>query len=413
MPLAHSGPLGDVAAAHHPCQLEDEPAVVLADVSADELVVREALRGGDPPPAEDGEKDLAGRAVADVGEVARGRARIGPLAVRVGGDRVGLREEEQVTRLPGAHGDGRGRDGHEDVAVQAEQVVAGAGREALGDPAGHGGRATARGNEADAELDEADVRLGQGLGPVGGEHELRPAAECAAAWRDDDRDRHVPDRLGGRLEAPHDPVELAPLALLGFEEHERQVRAGAEVRRGRADDEAVILARGQLHRPLDHRDRVESDDVQLAVELQAQDAVAQVEDGGCRVRREHRPPGGREVEGAGARIDRLVPVRAEAPRPAVSVCRLRPVDLGQERRRGIAQGVHELEGPEVPAEAPAHGGVDVVHALRDLRPDAGGIGQVGGQRSTEELAGGVLGGQQGAHALRGIGLVAGHLHRPG
>jgi hypothetical protein len=117
------------------------------------------------------------------------------------------------------------------------------------------------------------------------EAELGAAAERPAARRDDDGERCVAHPPRDSLEQADHAVQLVPLALLGLHQEECDVRAGREVRCAGADHQAVVGGSGEVEPPSDEAERVEPDDVQLPVELQAEDAVAQVRQRSGGVRR--------------------------------------------------------------------------------------------------------------------------------
>ncbi len=189
----------------------------------------------------------------------------------------------------------------------------------------HGGGPAAGRDEPHAHLHQADVGLQEGLGSIRGQHELRAATQRSSSWGHHDRDGGVAD--GGRrgLERVDGALQLVPLALLGLDQHEGQVRAGGEVRGVRADHQPVIAVHGQLHGPPHHGDRLGADDVQLAVQLQAQDAVRQLQHRCGRRRRKAGAGGalpcGRQVERSRACGHGPQLAVGEAPAGAVGVVR--------------------------------------------------------------------------------------------
>ena len=294
------------------------------------------------------------------------------------------------------------------MAVEREEVVASARRQPLGDAASHGGRPAAGGDEPDAELHEADVGLGQRLRPAAASTisapppRVRPRGATTTgtgAWR---IAWVAPwKRRMTRSSSAHSPSSASSSMRARFAP---ALKSGA----ARADDQPVVALGRQRHGALDHGERVEPDDVQLAVQLEPENAVAELERGRCRVRRQLLSPSGSQVDGARPLPDRGRSAGNVAPGRAVVVDRVRQLDLGKEPRRIVAEGGDQLERPELPAEAPAHGRVDIGDAVGDLRPDAGRVAEVGRQRATQELARAVLGADQHPEPCGKVRLVARH-----
>ena len=168
-------------------------------------------------------------------------------------------------------------------------------------------------------------------------------------------------------------------SLLGLHQHQREVRAGRQVRGRRADHEAVVALAGHGHAPLDHGERVLSDQVELGVQLQREDAVRQL----------HQRAGG---------VARQVPIlrapagrRRRSIRAAAGPRRRRP-RRGRPGPRGPRRAAPGgLVRAELPREAPSHGAVDGRRRVGDLRADPGGVVQAGRDQAAQELAGPVLG----------------------
>ena len=68
-------------------------------------------------------------------------------------------------------------------------------RHAFHRPRQHFLGSTARRNQADADLDQADVRLRRGLDAIGVQDDLAAAAEREPGRRDDDRNGRVPSDI--------------------------------------------------------------------------------------------------------------------------------------------------------------------------------------------------------------------------
>ena len=110
-----------------------------------------------------------------------------------------------------------------------------------------------------------------------------PAAERQPAGRGHDRHGAVTQCHGRLLERANHHVDLVPVAFLRFEQHEHQVGAGRKVRRVVADHQRLAALRRFLHAGLQHLDGVAADGVHLRMELDGDDAVAQVDEAGAGV----------------------------------------------------------------------------------------------------------------------------------
>ena len=86
----------------------------------------------------------------------------------------------------------------------------------------------AAGDEADADLDEARVRLGRRLHRVAAEAQLEAAAERHVVRRGDDRHARVLHPLRRVLVALDHLAHAVPLLLAGRHHDREQVRADAE-----------------------------------------------------------------------------------------------------------------------------------------------------------------------------------------
>ena len=81
----------------------------------------------------------------------------------------------------------------------------------------------------------------------------------------------------GLLEAAYDPLQVIPLALLRHEQHQHEIGADAEILAVVGDDHRLEIPRRLLDAGVDHGHRVVADRVHLAVELQAEHAVSQID----------------------------------------------------------------------------------------------------------------------------------------
>ena len=189
-----------------------------------------------------------------------------------------------------------------------------------------------------------------------------------------------------------------------------------EVRPLVRDDEALPLRLGAPDRLVEHGERVAADGVHLRVELEAEDAVAEVEHGGAGVPlHDRRPPSraaARSTAPGGHRARRAEPPAREVEVASAGRPRRRrsdstrrsarrhrhPVRLGARDERGDADGVEHLEGPELPVEAPAHRAVHVDHVVGDLRDPREGVEERVAQVPPGELGRAVLAGEHGRAA---------------
>ena len=92
-------------------------------------------------------------------------------------------------------------------------------------------RAAARGDQADAGFDQADVGLGGGLDARAVQADFAAAAERQALRRDDDGARRVLERQIGVLELAHGQVQVVPFLLLRGDEQQQEIGAGGKIRR--------------------------------------------------------------------------------------------------------------------------------------------------------------------------------------
>jgi hypothetical protein len=120
-----------------------------------------------------------------------------------------------------------------------------------------------------------------GLAARGVQANLRASAEGEAEGRSHHRARTELDGRGHLLEAVNHAGQLVPLALLRGQQQLHQVGADAEVFAVAGDDEAGKVAHrvggGVEHRG-DHREHVAADGVLERVQLDAADAVAEIDE---------------------------------------------------------------------------------------------------------------------------------------
>ena len=78
-------------------------------------------------------------------------------------------------------------------------------------------------------------------------------------------------------------VQLVPFAFLRGQQHQHQIRADAEILALIGDDHGLEILLGLLEARVQHADLIFAQRVHLAVELDAQHAVAQVDQRRARV----------------------------------------------------------------------------------------------------------------------------------
>ena len=271
----------------------------------------------------------------------------------------------------------------------------------------------AAGDEADAGFDQADVGFGVGLAARGVQAHLGAAAEGHAEGRDDDGTRTELDELGHLLEGADGSVDLVPLAFLRGEEKLHEVGADAEVVAVAGDDEAQEVADGfrfGLEDGGDQRDHVAADGVLERVQLDAGDAVADVDERCAGVGADDLV-GAAEIGDAGvAGLLRdglpgvrggVVALRAVGRVPGwVAGIEERGDGEADGERRGLharygvfqAGGVPHFERSQLPVEAGAHGAVDGRSVVGGFADNPGGEVPERGEQRPEECGGLVFSG---------------------
>ncbi len=261
--------------------------------------------------------------------------------------------------------------------------------------------------------------------------DLAPAAQRHAERRAHDRLFRVLDAHVRLLHLAHHFVEHFPVAHLAGHENQAQVRAQTEVLVMARDDHAFEVLLDLVHAVRHHRDHVIVDRVHLGVDLEARDAIAEVDQRGpegvlhdpsllLQVRQQDRglwAPHG------------LVATRAEIEVEAVNPFLLvkAALSLGQHAlhdrwhlhagsfhlldARGDPDRVPGLERAHRPVEAPLHGVVDVDHIVRDLADALRRVNQRRGRGFPGDGRGAVLAVEQISQPLAHVGHALGRLHR--
>ena len=406
------GGAGEVAAGHHVGQLRGEVVVVLTDVLALlELVERDLELPAAGLAEHRDVRPHRRRQVALLAEADDfGLGDVEPPRVVHHDDRLG-REDVHRLRHPRARRHLRHRDHLEVLAEErldlARAVLV---RGHLGRLRRHHHRAATGRDEADAEFDETDVRLGCGDGVRARHRHLAAAAEHALVRRHDDRLGRVPDFEDGVLEPFDEGADLVEFAHHHGHRNFAEVGADGEVAALVADHHpaqvAVVLDEvdgfGEaLHDLLPQR-------VRLRAELEEGDAVAEIEECGLGVLPERvalvaLDDGEAELVGRARVGDVLAlawnpdvaravlllvePVRGHVGHPVGGL----DVVLLQVVADAIdAEGVPDLERAHLPAEAPLDGAVHVGRAVGDLGDAAGAVAEEVERGLAEERADAVL-----------------------
>src|SRR5262245_38566028 len=109
------------------------------------------------------------------------------------------------------------------------------------------------------------------------QHHFAAAAEHHLKWRHHYRLRRVAQAHDGALEESTDQVELFPVFVLRFHQHQHDVRAHTEVwalvTNYQANEILFHFAEGKLQ----HLESVATDGVHLRMKLQARDSITKVD----------------------------------------------------------------------------------------------------------------------------------------
>jgi len=264
---------------------------------------------------------------------------------------------------------------------------------------GHLFAASAARQQANADFDETGVELGMRPARVSMKGDLRAAPEAHAEGRDDHGLKRELDGLGHVLELADGHVDLVPLLFLNAHEQHHDVGADGEVGGVVGDDEGVevIASAAGLEGLGDEGDDVATERVHLGVELDAADAVAEVDERGARVLLDHSVGflGDGDGPDSGGNFLRLVvgggDVEILAATGGLGVVGVpgRParaeqlLNVGGDRTAfllhaldglGDAAGVPKLERAHLPVEAGLHRLVDFDDGVGDFGDAVGGVG---------------------------------------
>ncbi|MEA3219598.1 MAG: hypothetical protein OZX49_00689 [Immundisolibacter sp.] len=284
------------------------------------------------------------------------RLGIGQHAPAVHGDGAAVGQHAHVSRVGGRlrhHGTDEQVEATLDTGVQIAQ------RHFLGTTAGR--------QQADAQFHQPGVQFRVRLQRVAVQQHLAAAAQRQPARRADHRERRVLEAHQGALQAVDEAVQERPVAAAGRVQHALQVRAGAKMRRIRADDQRLKILPDPVQRQLHGLHAMLVERVHLGVELEQRHAVAHVPQAGRGVA-QHRLAGAAQV-GHGQRAGRtrqrpIHAIEAEVLR-AVGFLAIEPsiaagqrrlqqrrhrlaVDLEALHKPGQADLIQQLERPPAP-----------------------------------------------------------------
>ena len=267
--------------------------------------------------------------------------------------------------------------------------------------------AATAGDKADAGFDEADVGFGCGMNARGVEADFAATAKSHALRRGDDGFARVLDGKIDVLKLFDRHVELVPLLFLCGDEDEHEIGANGKIDGLIGDDHRIEICFQAFKAFVNHGDEVCADGVHLGVKFAADDAVAEVDEARAGVafnffsgvferfqnddaaRLFNFPGAGSgEIENGGSSLFRFVKTFAaggenffdEYGDGAILFFELSDEISDAER-------VNDFERAEFPAEAPAHGAVDVGDIVGNFRDAAGSVRAGFGERAPEELLG--------------------------
>ena len=108
------------------------------------------------------------------------------------------------------------------------------------------------------------------------QHDFAASAQSHAEGRRHNGLRRILERHVGLLESVYGGIELIPFAFLGREQDEHEICADAEVLSLVGDNHRLKIPGSLVQAGVDHRNLILPNGVHLAVNLQAQNAVANV-----------------------------------------------------------------------------------------------------------------------------------------
>ncbi|EKD39983.1 MAG: hypothetical protein ACD_75C00218G0001 [uncultured bacterium] len=221
------------------------------------------------------------------------------------------------------------------------------------------------------------------------EAELGPAAQGHAKGRGNHRHLGVFDRHGRLLEGLHHHGDIVVGAFGKRHGHHHQVGTDREIHALVANHQADTLLFRPLDRLVGHRQDVAADRVHLRMELETEDAVAQVDNRTAGVFLDDFAGLLENLQANFAGFDRHRHVTLfqdiEVLLAALLVVTIESFDALQRLRHldavflrsfdeGLdADGIEHLERTDFPVEAPAHGVVDIDHIVGDLGNPVDGI----------------------------------------
>ena len=246
------------------------------------------------------------------------------------------------------------------------------------------------GNEPGPHFDQAHIGLGGCLNAVAMNRQFATTGQGLTKNGGDGWLRAIPQRQEKLLSARDGFVNLLPFLLPAQPEHHHQVDAGAEKLSFVGDDEGFVLRFGFRHRLADHAEHIRVERIRLGVELEASDAIAQIEQACARIRAQNvaAPPHLRQPKRSGSIRQGLlrgrsrVEIGSRAVLLAIEGLAGRRQDIVDKRRnvlpgrlsefRGLldTQQIPCIEYSKRPVEAGPHCGVhagDIIGNFRNPR----------------------------------------------
>src|SRR5579885_599610 len=228
--------------------------------------------------------------LAGLRQLQRVRLRVAQHEIAIDGNGVALAQETQLLRLRRAGGDGgegdglkhfaRRREGAARLPRQLRLYIRSLAQQQFLD-------AAARRDQAQSYLDEAHIRFRVGAHVMAVHYHLGPATQGATGQGNYHRNRTIFEQHVRLLQGVDGRTQHLPLARLRAHQHQQHVGARREVLRLVTDDDGAELLLALLNSIAQHLDDALVDSIHLRVELDANHAVAQIDQRGGAVVAQH------------------------------------------------------------------------------------------------------------------------------
>ena len=284
--------------------------------------------------------------------------------------------------------------------------------------------ATTGRDDTHAHFHQADVELGVAHDPLTGHRHFAAAAQGQVEGRRHCGERRIGEHTARILQPPGHFFDQVELFVLGGVQHHHQVRPGTEMLALVTQHQALETAGNVLLDGVFHQsDDAVVEGIHLAAEGEAGYVVAQVDELAAAVLGDHLAPALLALEDDHPLVfeDRIKGQRLgiqlgyrNAMFPAVEVGDALGKHLLDEGRDGQllethaghdpldAQGVPELEGPQLEGKAVPDGAIHVQRTICHLAQAIHGVGEVGRDAAPGQAAGLCIAGEQGPHLFRRI-----------